>query len=147
LADKTFRCRVVTPTHALFDESVSYASVPAWDGLMGIMHGSSPLVARLGLGEFRVDFPASENGGSRSFFVDGGFAKMSSEGLTLLAETAIPIESLSESDAQAELAEAEARTVDLASPTAADDSDKITHARNRARLKVRLAKKSRQHGI
>ena len=29
---KSFRCRLVTPTASVFDESVAYASVPAWDG-------------------------------------------------------------------------------------------------------------------
>ncbi|GAB4386147.1 MAG: hypothetical protein Kow0022_14320 [Phycisphaerales bacterium] len=147
MADKNFRCRVVTPTQLLFDEPVRYATVPAWDGLFGVMHGTSPMVTRLGLGELRLKFEGVTQGGERSFFIDGGFAKMSSEGLTLLAESAIPVESLSESEAKAELAEAEARTVDLNSKDAAAQSAAIAHARNRARLKLSLAKKSRTHGI
>lgn len=147
MADKTFRCRVVTPTHALFDEPVKYATVPAWDGLLGVMHGTAPMVTRLGLGELRLEFEGVTKGGERSFFIDGGFAKMSDDGLTLLAEAAVPVESLSESEAKAELAEAEARQVDLTSKNAAKQAESISQARNRARLKLRLAKESRAQGI
>lgn len=147
MADKNFRCRVVTPTRALFDETVKYATVPAWDGLFGVMHGTAPLVTRLGLGELRLEFEGVTAGGERSFYIDGGFAKMSDDGLTLLAQSAVPVESLSQSEARAELAEAEARTVDLSSRDAAAQSASIAQDRNRARLKLRLAKESRAHGI
>ncbi len=147
MADKTFRCRVVTPTHALFDGEVKYANVPAWDGLMGVMPSTAPVVTKLGLGELHLEFEGVTKGGERSFFIDGGFAKKSDTELTLLAEKAIPVESLSESEAKAELAEAEARRVDLQSRDAAAQAESIKQARDSARLKVHLAKESRARGI
>lgn len=149
MAEKTIKCQVVTPTNAILSEQVTYASVPAWDGLLGAMHGSSPLVAKLGIGELRLDFPDTEEsrGGSRSYYIDGGFAKMSDEGLTILAETAIPVESLSATEAEAELAEAMARQADVSSPDAAEQADRIARDRERARAKVRLARNARAHGI
>ncbi|MBX3323612.1 MAG: F0F1 ATP synthase subunit epsilon [Phycisphaeraceae bacterium] len=149
MAENTIRCRVVTPTHAVLDDQVRYASVPLHDGLAGFMPGRSPLVARLGLGELRLDFPDSRDskGGSRSYFIDGGFAKMSSEGLTILAQEAMPIESIAKSDAQAELAAAESRKVDIHATDALAQSARISHDRNRARLKVRLASQSQAKGI
>jgi len=149
VASKTVKCQVVTPSESLIDEEVTYASVPGWDGLFGVMHGGSPLVARLGVGELRLDFPdtAQAKGGSRSYYIDGGFAKMSDEGLTILAEAAIPVESLEKTEAEAELAEAMARQVDITSRDAAEQSDKIALDRLRARTKLRLASNSRKHGI
>jgi len=149
VADKTIKCQVVTPTKALLDEAVTYASIPGWDGLFGVMHGGSPLVARLGIGELRLDFPdtAESKGGSRSYYIDGGFAKMSEEGLSILAETAIPVESLEESEAKAELAEAMARQADVNASDALAQADNIARDRNRARTKLRLAQQSRSAGI
>jgi F-type H+-transporting ATPase subunit epsilon len=149
LADTTIRCRVVTPTHAVLDDRVRYASVPLHDGLAGFMAGRAPLVARLGLGELRLDFPDSREakGGSRSFFIDGGFAKMSDEGLTILAEDAIAVETIARTDAQAELAAAESRKPDVHAPDALAQSARIAHERSRARLKLRLASESQSKGI
>jgi F-type H+-transporting ATPase subunit epsilon len=134
---------------ALLNEAVTYASIPGWDGLFGVMHGGSPLVARLGTGELRLDFPDTpeSKGGSRSYFIDGGFAKMSKEGLSILAETAIPVEALGASEAKAELAEAMARQADVNSPDALAQADKIAADRNRARTKLRLAQQARVSGI
>ncbi len=147
MADKTFRCRVVTPTHALFDDEVKYANVPAWDGLMGVLPNTAPMVTRLGLGELHLEFEGITKGGQRSFFINGGFARKSDVELTLLAESAIPVESLSESEAKAELAEAEARVVDLHSRDAAAQAESIKRSRDSARVKLRLAKESRARGI
>lgn len=149
MAEKTIQCTVVTPTKSLLNERITYASIPAWDGLFGAMHGSSPLVAKLGIGELRLDFPDTEKakGGSRSYYIDGGFAKMSDEGLTILAETAIPVEALAESEAEAELAGAMARRADVTAPDAAEQADRIARDRERARAKLRLARDARQRGI
>ena len=54
----TFRCTIVSPTNQLLDGEITYASIPLWDGLMGILPGRAPIVASLGTGELRVDFPA-----------------------------------------------------------------------------------------
>ena len=39
MAAKSFTCRLVTPTAKLIDEQVTYANIPLWDGLMGILPG------------------------------------------------------------------------------------------------------------
>ena len=107
MATQTFRCRLITREALVLDEPATAAVIPAWDGLMGVLPGRAPIVAQLGTGELRLDFPDSgpAKGGSRAFFVDDGFVQMVNNELTILAVTAIPAESLSETDAQAELAE------------------------------------------
>lgn len=105
----SFRCRLVTPTAALVDDQMKYASVPAWDGLFGVQPGRAALLARLGTGELRLDY--SENakgmnggqGGSRTFVLDGGFVKMANNELTILAEAATPAETITLAEAEAEL--------------------------------------------
>lgn len=103
---KTFRCTIVTPAESIFDGEIGYASVPAWDGQVGVMVGASPMLCRLGTGGLRMDLA---EGGSRHFFLDGGFAQVQGDVLTLLADRAVPAESLTREEAQAELAEANAR--------------------------------------
>ncbi len=162
MAGKSFRCKLITPEARLLDEPVLYVNMPLWDGQSGIMPRRAPLLAKLGIGELRIDFaekpaqdrsrPATEQqggapspggpgGGSRSYFVDGGFAQMVGDSLTLLAEQAIPVESLSEQDARAELAEAEARQ-----PEGGADLARITRDRHRAKVKLDLAQRFRASG-
>jgi F-type H+-transporting ATPase subunit epsilon len=101
----SFQCTLVTPESQLLDEQVVYASIPAWDGLMGIAPQHAPLVAKLGDGALRVDFA---QGGSRIFFVGGGFAQVRDNHLTLLTPEAVPAMDIVGKDAQAALRQAEA---------------------------------------
>lgn len=145
----TIACRLITPERKIIDESITYASIPAWDGLMGVMPGHAPIVAKLGLGELRVDIAHGERskGGSRSFLVDGGFLQVVHDKMTILAEKAWPAESLSETEAKAEVAELNARTV----PADADNHDKaaaeLKREKDRAAAKLRIATKYRGKGI
>ena len=138
MAKKTFNCTVITPEERLLDEEVTYVNIPLHDGLMGILPGRSPILAKLGLGVLKI---TSAEGGDRSYMLEDGFAQMVGASLTLLAKSAVPVESLSEEEAKAELAEANART-----STEGDEMRKITRARARAKLKMRLAKAFRQSG-
>lgn len=147
MADNTITCRLVTPSEELLNEQVVYASVPAWDGLIGFQHGGSPLVSRLGLGKLRLDFPQSNGSGSRLYFVEGGFVEMGHNELVILAERAIPAEELIESEAKAELAEAEARVVPEDAPNKLEAVDQVTRAKERARLKLSMAQNSKVAGI
>jgi F-type H+-transporting ATPase subunit epsilon len=133
LAKKSFRCKLVTPTAALVDDQVTYASVPAWDGLMGVLPGRAPILARLGLGELRLDFADTEKGegGSRAFLVEDGFVKMADDQLTILAEKATPAESLTLAEAEAEL---------RAAQTGGGDLEKQNKDRRRAQAKLQLVK-------
>lgn len=141
MASNSFHCTIVTPTEKLLDGELTYANVPGWDGLFGVLPGRAPLLAKLGLGELKVTHAAEGGaaGGERSFLVDGGFVKMAGNSLTILAERAIPAEQISLTDAQAELAEAEARTVPDDAPDAAAQQTNVRRDRARARLKVQMA--------
>ncbi|QOJ00697.1 MAG: F0F1 ATP synthase subunit epsilon [Phycisphaeraceae bacterium] len=147
MAKKTFRCRVVTPTASLLDESAVHVQVPAWDGSMGVLPGRAALLARLGIGELRVDFAdgSKGEGGSRSYFVDGGVARMAGSELMILAERAVPVESLDASAAQAELRAAEGKKPAAGSKDPGGEQAKINREKDSARTKVRLS--GRKGGI
>ncbi len=133
-----FHCSIVTPTETVFDEEVAYASFPAWDGQQGVMAGQSPLLTRLGFGSLRLDFA---EGGSRWYLLEGGFAEVKNEKLSLLTERATPAEKLSVQEAQAELAEARARvTAD------GEDRARVERDQQRALAKSALAKAATARG-
>lgn len=140
MADKPFRCRLITPEQRVFDAEISYASVPMWDGKSGFLAGAAPVVGKLGPGEFRVEFVDRysvgikvEESGNKSWFVEGGFMQNVNNQLTILASGAMEAEDLDEAEAQAELAEAAARK-----PSAPDEMDRITEERLRARAKLSM---------
>jgi F-type H+-transporting ATPase subunit epsilon len=145
LAEKTFRCRLITPEAQVMDGPVTAAIVPAWDGQIGFLHSRAPIVTRLGIGELRLDFAdsAQGRGGSRSYLVEGGFAHMLSNNLTILAERATPAESISEPEAQKELAAADAK---LNAAPAGPQRERAKKDRDRAAQKLSAAKGFRTRG-
>lgn len=151
MASTTFHCKLITREAVLLDQPAHAAVVPAWDGSFGVLPGRAPMVARLGTGALRLDFPDQPNakdpgagkGGSRSYFLDGGFVQMVDNALTILTEQAVPAESLQLADAEAELAEAEAR---ITEGMDREQIDAIHRDKERARVKVRIARAFRAQG-
>lgn len=127
----TFHCSIVTPTKSVLDDDVTYISLPAWDGQQGVMAGQSPVLTKLGIGTLRLDFP---EGGSRWYLIENGFAQVQNGTVTLLTESATAAETISMQDAEAELAEANARVT-----SAVEDRTKVEQDQARAMAKKNLA--------
>lgn len=140
MADKSFRCRLITPESRVFDEPATYVSIPLHDGMAGILPNRAPFVAKLGLGELKITF--EKGGGSRSYLLEDGFGQMVGDSLTILAQRAVPAEEIVVVDARAELAEAEARVGGTG-----EEMRKVVRDRDRARLALRLAETARTSGI
>lgn len=134
---KNLRCSIVTPNEAVFDDEITYASIPAWDGQMGVMMGESPVLIKLGVGSLRLDLPG---GGSRWYLLEGGFAQVQDDSLTLLTECATPADELSAEEARAELAEANARVAQ-----SGEDQAKVERDQQRALAKKWLAEGAARH--
>jgi len=163
---KTFRCKVITPESQLLSEPVTSVTLPLWDGLAGVLPNRAPMVAKLGMGELKIDFAPQAStklaeGGSRSFYIEDGFVQMTpapSPGsgagtddaaaaggvLTILTSRAIAVEKLTESDVRAELQAAEAKTVPQGDQAAADS---VRKDRERARRKLAMVQSARGRGI
>ena len=80
----TFECSVVTPARAVLECEAKFVALPAWDGEVGVLRNRAPLLCRLGIGPLRIETP-SEN---HLLFVDGGFAEMAENKLTILTSAA-----------------------------------------------------------
>ena len=99
------QCVVVTPERTLFDELVEFVVLPLYDGELGVLPGRSPLIGRLGFGELRT----KSQGTTRRYFVDGGFAQVRDNVVTVLTNRAIPAAMLDPQAGAEELERAKAR--------------------------------------
>lgn len=102
----SFHCSLITPEQQLFEGPVDYASIPAWDGLLGVMHQRAPIVVQLGNGPLRLDLP---EGKKQWFFIGRGFAQMKDNHLSLVANEAVARDQIDPREAEASLKEAQAR--------------------------------------
>lgn len=98
----TFHCSVITPERAVLETDATSVVFPAHDGEVGILPNRAPLLFKMGAGELRVESPQ----GSQLLFVDGGFAQMVENRLTLLTEVAKKIEEIDPAAIERQLAEA-----------------------------------------
>ena len=96
---------IVSPDRLLLSREVSMAVIPAADGLMGVQPGHAPMIVLLQGGTISI-----HEGGSVTdrLFVSGGFAEITPERCTVLADDAVPVAELSRSDAERRLADAQA---------------------------------------
>ena len=98
----TFHCSVITPERAVLETEATFVAFPAHDGEVGILAHRAPLLYKMGIGELRVE--SSE--GNRHLFVDGGFAQMVDNRLTILTEQARAVEEIDRDAARRALEEA-----------------------------------------
>jgi F-type H+-transporting ATPase subunit epsilon len=122
---KSFRCKLVTPSAALLDDTVRYASIPAHDGLMGIEAGHAAMLVKLGVGELRLEMADDAKlgkGGTRSYAMNGGTLKVANDEVIILAEHAVPAEEINAADAEAELRKLADVAKGLTKPAAIEDN-------------------------
>jgi F-type H+-transporting ATPase subunit epsilon len=124
------QCVVVTPERTLFDELVEFVALPLFDGELGVLPGRSPLIGRLGYGELRT----RARGATRRYFVDGGFAQVRDNVVTVLTNRAVPTAMVDVQAAEQELEKARS----LRGSTEQEQSDR-SRALDRARAQVRVA--------
>lgn len=132
-----FQCAIVTPSDSVLNAPASYASFQAWDGQRGVAAGASAFLVKLGVGLVRVDL---QQGGSKTFVVDGGFAQMDGDRLTLLTERALEPKGIDAAAAQRELADANsAVTAANDTPMTLDQRAALERRQALARAKVAAA--------
>ena len=101
----SFQLELVSPEKLLLSRAVEMVVFPAAEGEMGVLAGHAPMIVSLRGGVIAV-----HEGGqvTEQLFVAGGFAEVAADRVTILADEATPLASLSKSEAQSRLAEAEA---------------------------------------
>jgi F-type H+-transporting ATPase subunit epsilon len=82
-----FQFDLVSPERLLMSEPVDEVVVPGAQGYFTVLKDHAPFMSTLKPGVVEV----ARGGVSERIFVRGGFADVSSEGLTILAEQAIPL--------------------------------------------------------
>jgi F-type H+-transporting ATPase subunit epsilon len=129
----SLQCVVVTPEQALLDEPADFVALPMYDGELGVLPGRAPLIGRLGYGELRV----RKGDKTQHFYVDGGFAQVRSNVVTVLTGKAVPAAEVSQ--------EAAAQALEAAlQPATGENVDIQLKQQARARAQLRIAKQA--HG-
>jgi F-type H+-transporting ATPase subunit epsilon len=102
-SDTVLRCSLITPEEQVLKASAKSLVIPAHDGQIGILRNRAPLLCQLGTGTLRIE---TVDAGIREFFVDGGFAQVLHNEVTILTERAAAAEKISRPAAEKALAEA-----------------------------------------
>jgi F-type H+-transporting ATPase subunit epsilon len=102
---------LVSPERLLFSGNVAEVDIPGTDGDMGILPGHAPVLSTLRPGVLTM---TKDDGSKERVFVRGGFAEVNPQGLTVLAEVAMPVAELNAGllaqevkDAQEDVADAQ----------------------------------------
>ena len=103
---------IVSPERLVLSERAESVTVPGTDGYFTVMADHAPLMTTLKPGFVTVN----SGGGSRTYYVRGGFADVSPEGLTILAEQASTYADFDRTAIERLLTEAQAQLVGAATP-------------------------------
>ncbi len=136
-----FHFELVSPEKLVFSGDVEQVDVPGAEGDFGVLAGHAPFVTTLRPGILTVHGA----GGAQKIVVLGGFAEVSAEGLTVLADVAEAVEDIDrESDRRAHPRDGKphreagarlrarqgdhaARSFQGSGPPPLDDRDALTH--------------------
>jgi F-type H+-transporting ATPase subunit epsilon len=117
----TFHFDLVSPEQLVFSGEVEHVVVPGTEGEFGVLAGHAPLIAMLKPGILKILGPNEQR-----ILVVGGFAEVGPEGLTVLADRAMPVDEVDPEVLAGEIKDAEEDAAD-----AKDDA-----ARDKLRLKL-----------
>ena len=106
---ETIEIEVVTPAAAVLDAKAEEVILPGVEGELGILPGHLPLLTALDVGPMQV----KQNGKIREFYLEGGFAEISHDKITVLTETCRGVDEIDIEHAQLLRAEAEQELAEL----------------------------------
>ncbi|OHB65955.1 MAG: hypothetical protein A2Y77_05100 [Planctomycetes bacterium RBG_13_62_9] len=139
----TFRCDLIDPTGRLLGCEATSVILPAHDGQVGILYDHMPMLCQLGLGIMTVtpasaDVPKEAAQSELQFFIDGGFALVAENTVTVIAADALSLQ-----EAQAKKIESmmDKTAKSIASP--ALSPSQRTHESNRLRTLQKIAEARR----
>jgi F-type H+-transporting ATPase subunit epsilon len=100
---------LVSPERLLMSAQVEMVTVPGVEGDFGVLVNHAPVISTLRPGVLTVQ---RQGGESERIFVRGGLAEVNLEGLTVLAEEAMPLAELDAARLDQEVKDAEEDVVD-----------------------------------
>ncbi len=104
MAGKT-RLEIVSPEKLLLSREVDMAVIPGAEGDMGVLPGHAPMIVTLRGGVIAIH---DEGRVTDRLFVAGGFAEVTPERCTVLADEAVPVADLSRAEAAVRVTTAQA---------------------------------------
>src|SRR5262245_35811386 len=120
MADK-LSFALVSPERELFHGEVDHVVVPGSEGEFGVSPAHAPVMSVVKAGALRV----FNDGAERRIFVNGGFADVTPEGLTVLAEDAVDL-------ADVDLAQLEQQIKDAQEDLRDANGEKVRNGAQRA---------------
>jgi F-type H+-transporting ATPase subunit epsilon len=132
MPDRHLQCVVVTPEKAVLDVAADFVALPLYDGELGVLPGRAPLIGRLGYGDLRIRQGAE----TKHYFVDGGFAQVRANVVTVLTPRALKGEDIDTNAAEQTLQAAHAPAT---TPEAQEEQRKN---QERARGQIRVAQRA-----
>jgi F-type H+-transporting ATPase subunit epsilon len=128
----TFLFELVSPEKLLFSGDVEQVTIPGEEGDFGVLAHHAPLISTVRPGVIRV----WQNGRvTQTVFVSGGFAEVTQDRCTMLADAAEEVSKIDAAKAQAEYQQYLAAE----SPTATDHQAKVAQERKLAIARARVA--------
>ncbi|WP_429910779.1 F0F1 ATP synthase subunit epsilon [Glycocaulis sp.] len=118
MADK-LKFDLVSPEARVFSGEVDMVVVPGAEGDFGVLAGHAPFMATIRTGTIDVH---AESGITR-IFIHGGFAEVTPQGLTILAEETAELATLDAADIRQKLEAARLRAKDAADDNARDQAE------------------------
>jgi len=103
MSDAKLNFSLVSPARELFTGDVDHVIAPGSEGEFGVLPNHAPFMSTLRSGRIRI----IDGNEVHRYFVHGGFADVTPDGLTILAEEAIRLEDLDEDGIKDAIAAAE----------------------------------------
>lgn len=126
MADNKVEFELVSPERLLVSQPVDMVVVPGGEGDFGVLPGHAPLISTVRFGVIEI---YEGNVVSERIFVAGGFAEVTQERCTVLAEQAVRVAEIDQSVVEQQLREAHQDSADATSDA----------ARTSAERRIRLA--------
>lgn len=115
----TFQFDLVSPERLQFSKPVTMVTVPGGEGDYGVLAGHAPLITTLRPGVIEI-YQNDDKTITERIFVAGGFAEVTGDRCTVLAEEAVPVIELDRNKVEAQL-----RDLGESAPDAHDDATRI----------------------
>ena len=102
---RLLHCVIVTPEKTVLDLKAASVTLPLDDGSRGIAVGHAPFIGRLGTGEVQMSGVAGGASSQTSLrtFVEGGFAEVGQDTVTIITQRAVDATTIDAAEAQSEL--------------------------------------------
>jgi F-type H+-transporting ATPase subunit epsilon len=108
----TLHFDLVSPEKLLFSGEVDQVDVPGAEGDFGVLAGHAPFVTTVRPGILTI----FQEGAGLKIVINGGFAEVNPEGLTVLADMAVPLEDFDRAVLIGQIKDAEEDVADAKEP-------------------------------